>query len=331
MDNKNFEDRLRDVCKKDIYIPQKFTNTIQNGLYENNRKGRFIEMKKIAVSILCIIFMGTGIVVASGLSKKFWNINNGVKTAEEYGYVQNITMDYNDQNNLGIKIDSIIIDNSNVGIVFNYKTYSKLKDIDNIVLNDLIIKDENNNIIFEDGNIESLYTGFTSELESENYVIKQAILLENSNHTYPKSNNLYISFSIVSMFKNQKKVETITGNWKFDIDVADKFISRETIKYTASRNEDVKIISAELTPTGLDIEMKCNAPLNAEQLGGGKMKIQDKDGKEYFAHLFNAEDELTAPTIKTSFPITTFNSQDNLKLIIKKDKEIIIDLTPISI
>lgn len=327
MSNENFENKLRTVCTEDIYIPQKFTYAIKSGLYENNRKWRFIEMKKTIASILCIVFMGTGIVLASNSLWNHWN-NKGVKTALEYGYVQNIEMDYNIQNDLGIKLDSIIIDNSNIGIVFNYKIPSNFKNIDNIAIKDIVIKDEKNNIIFEDGNEKSLSTGYAEEFASENSIVKQAILLNNLNHTYPKSNNIYISFSTVNIFRNQKNIKTITGNWNFDINVTDKFINRETIEYIAGQSKDIEVISAELTSTGLDIEMKFNFPLNAENLGKN-IKIQDNDENEYFSDKLIAENELTTPTIKTSFPITIYNAHDNLKLIIKTDKEIIIDLNKI--
>lgn len=327
MSNENFENKLRTVCTEDIYIPQKFTYAIKSGLYENNRKWRFIEMKKTIASILCIVFMGTGIVLASNSLWNHWN-NKGVKTALEYGYVQNVEMDYNIQNDLGIKLDSIIIDNSNIGIVFNYKIPSNFKNIDNIAIKDIVIKDEKNNIIFEDGNEKSLSTGYAEEFASENSIVKQAILLNNLNHTYPKSNNIYISFSTVNIFRNQKNIKTITGNWNFDINVTDKFINRETIEYTAGQSKDIEVISAKLTSTGLDIEMKFNFPLNAENLGKN-IKIQDKDENEYFSDKLIAENELTTPTIRTSFPITIYNAHDNLKLIIKTDKEIIIDLNKI--
>lgn len=327
MSNENFENKLRTVCTEDIYIPQKFTYAIKSGLYENNRKWRFIEMKKIIASILCIVFMGTGIVLASNSLWNHWN-NKGVKTALEYGYVQNVEMDYNIQNDLGIKLDSIIIDNSNIGIVFNYKIPSNFKNIDNIAIKDIVIKDEKNNIIFEDGNEKSLSTGYAEEFASENSIVKQAILLNNLNHTYPKSNNIYISFSTVNIFRNQKNIKTITGNWNFDINVTDKFINRETIEYIAGQSKDIEVISAELTSTGLDIEMKFNFPLNAENLGKN-IKIQDNDENEYFSDKLIAENELTTPTIRTSFPITIYNAHDNLKLIIKTDKEIIIDLNKI--
>lgn len=324
MNNENFENKLRTVCTEDIYIPQKITNTIKNGLYENKVKWRFIEMKKTVVLILSIVFIGTGIVIACNSSWNFWS-NNGVKTALEYDYVQNIEMDYNIQNDLGIKLDSIIIDNSNIGMVFNYKMPSKFKNVDNIVLSDIVIKDEKNNIIFEDGNENSLSTGYSEEFASENGILKQAILLYNLNHTYPKSNNIYISFSTIHIFRNQKNIKTITGNWNFDVNVSDKFINRETINYKASQSKDIDIIRVELTSTGLDIEMKFNSPLNAEKLRKN-IKVQDKDGNEYYADKFIAENELTNPTIKTSFPITIYNADDNLKLIIETDKEIIIDL-----
>ena len=327
MSNENFENKLRTVCTEDIYIPQKFTYAIKSGLYENNRKRRFIEMEKTIASILCIVFMGTGIVLASNSLWNHWN-NKGVKTALEYGYVQNVEMDYNIQNDLGIKLDSIIIDNSNIGIVFNNKIPSNLKSIDNIAIKDIVIKDEKNNIIFEDGNEKSLSTGYAEEFASENSIVKQAILLNNLNHTYPKSNNIYISFSTVNIFRNQKNIKTITGNWNFDINVTDKFINRETIEYIAGQSKDIEVISAELTSTGLDIEMKFNFPLNAENLGKN-IKIQDNDENEYFSDKLIAENELTTPTIRTSFPITIYNAHDNLKLIIKTDKEIIIDLNKI--
>lgn len=327
MSNENFEDKLRTVCTEDIYIPQKFTYAIKSGLYENSKKWRFIEMKKLVASILCVFFMGTGIVLASNFLGNLWT-NKGVKTALEYGYVQNIEMDYNVQNDLGIKIDSIIIDDSNIGIVFNYKVPSNFKNIDNIVLNDIIIKDENNNIIFEDGNENCLSTGYTNEFASESGTVKQALLLNNLNHTYPKSNNLYISFSTVNMFRNQKNIKTITGNWIFDINVTDKFINREKIKYTSSQSEDIEVIEAELTTTGLNVEIKFNVPLNSEELVRN-IKVQDNAKNEYFSDGFVAENELTTPTIKASFPITTYNANDNLKLIIKTDKEIIIDLNKV--
>lgn len=327
MNNENFENKLRTVCTEDIYIPQKITNTIKSGLYKNKVKWRFIEMKKTVVLILSIVFIGTGIVIASNSSWLFFR-NNGVKTALKYGYVQNIEMDYNIQNDLGVKLDSIIIDNSNIGIVFNYKIPFKFKNVDNIVLSDIIIKDEKNNIIFEDGNENSLTTGYSEEFASENGIVKQALLLDNFNHTYPKSNNIYISFSTIHIFKNQKNIKTITGNWNFDVNVSDKFINRETINYKASQSKDIDIIRVELTSTGLDIEMKINSPLNAEKLRKN-IKVQDKDGNEYFSDKFIAENELTNPTIKTSFPITIYNADDNLKLIIQTDKEIIIELNKV--
>lgn len=327
MSNESFENKLRNVCTEDIYIPQKFTHAIKSGLYKNDRKWRFTEMRKTIVSILCIIFMGTGIVLASNSLWNPWN-NKGIKTALDYGYVQNIEMDYSVKNDLGIKIDSIVLDNTNIGIVFNYSIPSNLKRVDNIVIKDLIIKDEKNNIIFEDGNEKCLCTGYNQEVANENGIVKQAILLNNINHTFPKSNNIYISFSTVNIFRNQKNIKTINGNWKFDINVMNKFINRETIEYVASQSKDIEVTSAELTSTGLDIEIKFNFPLNAEALIGN-IKIQDNDKNEYFSNGIIAENELTNPTIKTNFPVTIYNADDNLKLIIKTDKEISINLNKV--
>lgn len=327
MNSKNFEDKLKDICTKDIYIPQKFTHAIKSGLYKNNKKWRVIEMKKAIVSILCIVFIGTGIVFASNLLGDLWK-DNGIKTALEYGYIQNIEMDYNVQNDLGIKLDSIIIDDSNIGIVFNYKASLNLKNIDNIVLTDIVIKDENNNIIFEDGNKNCLSTAYSTECAIENDIVKQAILLKNLNHTFPKSNNIYIAFSTVKLYKNEKCIKTISGNWNFDVNVIDKFINRESIKYIANQSKDIEVISAELSATGLNIEMKFYSPLNAEQLGRN-IKIQDSNGNEYFSDNFNAKDEQTIPIVKTSFPLTSYNSYDNLKLIIKIDKEVVLELNKV--
>ena len=173
---------------------------------------------------------------------------------------------------------------------------------------------ENNNIIYEDGNENSLCTGYSTECANEKGIVKQTILLNNLNHTFPKSNNLYISFSKVNIFRNQKNVRAITGNWNFDVNVADKFVNREVVKYTASKSNDIEVISAELTPTGLDIEMKFNYPINAEELVRN-IKVQDDAGKEYFSDEVVAENELTNPIVKVSFPITIYNVHDNLKFL----------------
>jgi hypothetical protein len=311
----NFQDELNN----------KYTST--ENVKERIKFWQKYKIERFAIISLVTMFIGTGVVFASyNIIDKFWNNKDGVKTALQYGYVQNIDMNYNEQNNLGIKIDSLLIDNSNFALVLNYNNTFNLKNVDDILLNDLVIKDENNNIIFEDGNANNLSTSYTSEVAIDKGTIKQAILLENLNNTYPNSQKIYISFSKVTLFKSQKNIKEINGPWNFEINVTDKFLNRKAINYTANKNEDVSIIKAELTSTGLDIEMILNKPLTDEDIIRN-MKIQDENGKDYSTTgIIDIQNKSTKPKIKASFSITQFNAQDNLKLIIKTDNIITIDL-----
>lgn len=281
-------------------------------------------LKNVGIAA-CITISMSGVVFAGTIMNKLYTSKSSIKTALDYNYVQNINMDYEEKNNVGIKIESIIMDDSNLAIVFSFKLPNKFKDINDLVFQNLIINDENNNVLFEDGNEKSLSTGYSKELSNENNEIKEALIIENFNHTNPRSSKIHISFSSISLIKKGKN-KTITGNWNYDIDVIDKFVNREKISYKSSESENVKILKADLTSTGLDLEIQFNSPQNTELLINN-MFIQDEMGKQYYIEGgINAINEDTKPIVKASFPITSFKVLENLKLIIKTEHEIIIDL-----
>lgn len=280
---------------------------------------------KTLITALTTLGIGTGVVFASTIVyNNIWK-NEGINKASEYGYEQDINIDYNMQNNLGIKIDSLIVDDSNIGIVFNYQLSDEIKNIEGILINDLIITDENMNIIFEDGNEKSLCTSYSNELTYENNTIKQAMLLENSNHTYPNSQNINIKLKKVTINTKSERKYIYTGDWNFEITVDTKFIDREKITYESSKIQDIKVLNAELTSTALNLEIKFDFPVNAEYLSKN-IKVKDKAGTEYFVSAMSASEELENPIIKVNFPITCYDTKDELTLIINLNKEYSLEL-----
>lgn len=327
MNNDDFEKKLNDIFKQNVDIPSDVTNTIKNfNPKENEKNWRIGNMKKLVMVAVCILIIGTTAVFAKTIIQNILNSNNGaINKALEYDYVQNIEMDYISTSEVSSKIESIVIDDSNLIIVFDHIFTKKVNKFDDILLSDLSITDDQGNILFEDGNLNSLSTGYEKKYATEdNLNIKQAIFFHTTQANYPKSKKLYINFPEIRIFNNSKLTNTFKGDWTYEVDIMEEFINRKSVNYIASESDDVIIKSAVLTPTGLDVEMQFENPIDAMDL---KMKLIDDEGKEYnTAGRLSAEDEATKPIIKTSFEASVFNAQNHYRLIINAEKEIIIDL-----
>ena len=325
MNEEKFEQNLKKICTEEIDIPYRFSKTIEETLYKKVENRRLDDMKRIVVSIISTILIGTGIVFAGTLYKQFQS-NKGIEVALEHEYVQNIDMEYNIKDKIGIKVDTVILDNSNLGIIFDFKLPSKLNQIDDIVIEDnLIIKDDNNNIIFEDGNLKSMTTGLSKEIFKEKDRVIEEIILNNDKHTFPKSKQIEISFNKVKFLEKNKNIKEVEGDWNFKFDITNKFIEREEIEYIGSENEKVTV-NGKLTSTSLDLDLKFKNKIDGEKLN---IMVIDSKENEYKSNSLYIEDEQTEPKVNISFPISLFRTEENFKVIIKTDEENIIELNKV--
>jgi|GEM_PF-5000865 len=295
---------------------------------KTNKKWIFVH--PIAACLLLCLFIGGAVVSAQmGLwSNVFNSADKGLQNSLEHGYVQNVEMDYQFSNDIGVKVENVLMDNSTFAIVFDIKlTEAMSEKIDNLKLEDLVIKDEMGNIYYGEGLPNQLVTSSSESTESADGIhIKRAYIIENAHHTNPESKKVYIAFSGLRFFNGSKMFDFPRGEWNFEIDMSDKFMERIAQSYTASINDDVEIIYANLTSTGLDIKYKFNGIVFPENYLYAT--IIDANGNEYSQVRGVNEDNSSGNTIiTTSFPITLFNATDTLNLVIDNETKIEVGLT----
>ena len=170
---------------------------------ENYNKKREKKMWNVritskAVTATCIgIILISGVVFATNFEKikEYFdsrNIGKGIDSAIEKGYIENTNMDYIHEdgtlinsnkeiiNNVGLdaKIENFLMDDNNISVEFNFKfdeminEYINLDNIDKINLDDLIVRDDNNTILYSSADKET-FENYCNEnnLNYDNYKI----------------------------------------------------------------------------------------------------------------------------------------------------------------
>lgn len=287
-----------DYFKDKEDVPNFITNTINHTL--NNKNSQYTIMvliKKIILTIISILTITSGFVFAKDLQNLaeklieniFGNYNNGISSAVKNGYVEDIDMQYIDSNDLKIKVDQIILDDYNLGIIFNIDTKEKLNTdkLFNINFKNILITDEDNNILFaeyenqddiikycEENNFEkgTYNIGYVNcsangkiMNKKENNIIYS---LYTTSEKFPKSKKLNIKFDKIYLLNNKVFDEennipidnhyaTIEGNWDIDIDLEEIKDTRKTIEYAVSKINDkhTDVLKASLSMANMRLEL----------------------------------------------------------------------------
>lgn len=235
---------------------------------------------KIA-SIILVLFAITGVVFAKEIVRFvkhiFINTSDGVESAIEKGYMQEVNMDYIQNNNIDIKVDYILMDDFNLDIMFNIGL-KELKELSSIKLNNIVISDENGNILLTEFNDRDKYLEFCRKNKIENtdnyialgYYNYSSLTYDYQNSTYlysyivrsenfPKSKKLHIAFDEIVLFSgnivNKEILHSINGNFELDIDLDEKIYNRETLIYNLEycNDNNLKLLNAAVSETGMKI------------------------------------------------------------------------------
>lgn len=235
---------------------------------------------KIA-SIILVLFAITGVVFAKEIVQFvkhiFINTSDGVETAIENGYGQEVNMNYTQNNNIDIKVDYILMDDFNLDIMFNIGL-KELKELSSIELNNLAITDENGNILLTEFNDRNKYLEFCRKNKIENtdnyialgYYNYSSLTYDYQNSTYlysyivrsdnfPKSKKLHITFDEIVLFSgnivNKEMLHSISGNFELDIDLDEEIYNRKTLIYNLEycNDNNLKLLNATVSETGFKI------------------------------------------------------------------------------
>ena len=333
--------------KKDENIPLSTQNTIKNALKNTHKQKNisFTMLKRIAIFIISF-----GIIIATTVYAKdiinfltsiFTNSNSGIDTAVENGYVQNVDMDFIECNNVGVKVDYILMDDHNLDISFVYKYFGESVNITELKYVDLTIKDEQDNIIcfisedtvenndIADNNIYSIYSSNEQEV-IDSTTIRDSLLV--TSEKFPSSKTLYISIQKITLTSNNE-IHYISGNWNFSINLDNKLVTRNSYEYYSTDNSLIDNIKTSITATSLSIELQLNTLFDEAILyTQNAITLTDESNNAYIPTKMlsknNNTSEPYSSNITLLYPISIYDNINKLYLHINlsSDKQIDIEL-----
>lgn len=263
-------------------------------------------MKKRIIAIACTsIVLVSGVVFAANnnnIKQYFRNLGKGIDSAANNGYVANPEMNFVESNatvnsesgeelnniNVNAKIDDFIMDDLNLSTKFSFefddsiKEYLNVYNIEDIGLNDLIVRDENNNIIYggndeeafkeycKVNNLDYVYgetndnylnTGLNFFIDNDNEKDNIVSLIYNMySDGFPKSKKLYFSFSKITLTEKDDESGNLNkfilnGNWNINVDVPSNMYNRtsDSYKVISCDNDNFDIYVNSVSDTGFEI------------------------------------------------------------------------------
>ena len=212
--NKNYDEIdniFFDYFDNNQEVPNIVTNGIKNAMSSKYNKYKIIDLiKKIIITIIGLLTITSGVVFAKNIKELFENLyenmfgnyNNGITTAVENGYIQDIDMEYIESNNIKVKVDQITMDNYNLGIIFNIELNEDipLSEVYDINFKNILIMDENNNVIFAEYENQDDFVKYCEEnnLDKGKYGIGYANCAWNGRILNTQGNNVIYSFYTTS-------------------------------------------------------------------------------------------------------------------------------------
>lgn len=211
----------------------------------------------------------------------------GIADAISNGYAQKLDTEFSYNNGIGMKIDSIAMDDKLLYISYLFDIEKEITDIQ---LENYSIYDNSNNLLSVEleANLKNTY-GSDYSSEGVTYDTKPVKLKDGTwsyetvfqviyDKNYPLSKALNIEIDTISILSNNKK-ETITGNWKFTVDLDNKFATRNSEYYTYTPNEKVKNLSAKLNDMSFELVIDFNEDINEDVLSTNNIILQDENGE----------------------------------------------------
>lgn len=305
MNNKEMLDKFKMNVAISNFEKECESKTDEKGIYPLEKSGfwRDYIMKKRIIATTCVgmIVMSSVVFAANidNIKNYLRGLGNGIDTAIENGYIENPEMDYIESNttlsqktgtivediNVDAKIEDFLMDDLNLSTQFCFNfddkihSYIDLNNIDNITLNDLFVRDEENRLIYsgtdkdtfekycKEHNLNYVFGEYDNEKYFNNglnwfpsFISKDASLAKLTYNMYsegfPKSKKLHFSFSKITITEHNDSNEIIIqGNWKIELDVPEKMYNRtsETYRVISCSNDDFEVYSSSVSDTGFEI------------------------------------------------------------------------------
>lgn len=265
--------------------------------------GKSMKKKVINTAAIFVMIVTIGFVTQTIYANIAWNIayqeyqnrniitrNITMEEATKEGYLENISMDYVVQDQIGIKVQSLMMTNDYVYIGLDMK----LPETPEKISYGYAVYDENNNMYTFWPSISSIskknnsWKNLKQELGiKSNEVLSDVVsssdssIQMNSSTGFPHSKKLYIRIFDIGydIYQENGKFENVclsNSEWQFEINVPEKIYERTSIELMLEKEiEGITLNKAELTETGLSIKA------NIKELRNFLMAGKDMDSKEF--------------------------------------------------
>lgn len=273
-------------------------NTVKSFLSRARNKIRLARKSYTKLSRF-IIFILAFIVVTSGITFAGRFINNlkeklvmfqvvstkGITDAKDY--IEKVDTDFVYSNDIGIKIDSVAMDNELLYLSYLINTKDEIKGIG---LENYNIRDEKGNLLavgIED-NVDNTYTSDYSSggvsysakpiKESENVWSYSTTFQAVYNKDYPRSHKIYVEIEQISILIGKTR-KTVQGAWKFEIDLPERFYNRTSETYQYEDNYKIKNINTSLNDLSFELEVEFNEKTDVDIFTSNNLILENANGE----------------------------------------------------
>ena len=247
----------------------------ENEIIMRKRKS-FINKKIAMVACFCLL-LTTGVIFSKDIEayfkSLFLNSNKAIEEAVENGYVQKENMGYVYDKDIGIKVDSLVLDDLNLNISFAFEVQDE--NIRSIRFDDFIITTDKGKLVYES---EIKYAETIEELRLADYVnwINESQKMTNTTfidsilfglrQTDDEINELNFEVNRLNIVHQDDMVEKLEGNWNFNVVINDEMRKSSNINYILKEsNKYVESCKGTLSPTGMIVELNLYDSFNAAE------------------------------------------------------------------
>lgn len=338
----NLDKELRNIFTKEENVPEQLTKTIQKTMSQKEKpKNKIIyyTIRNVVVAMAVITLLG--VATPSIYAQIKWNIEYkefenrpveygmaSINQAIEQGYEKNIDMEYVYHDNIGVKLDTLMITDEffsmNVDFVFpketkintetfsyGYAVYDENKNVYGVldVISNLDVKEmaKGNGYwkkLYTEENIpynkKEIFPRTISDSTQGATVItsKEGNIIAKTSMTtpkeFPRSKKLYIRIFNIGYTMNQlsisERFELTDAEWKLEVEVPENFYQRESVELKLAEDVDgFELKKLTVTETGTSIIFKMDGFIDMVMSGRDMEKEEFEQKMDEALYITNEE------------------------------------------
>lgn len=273
-------------------------NTVKSFLSRARKKLRIArtscaKLSRFFVFIIAFIIVTSGVTfggrLINSLKEKLimFQITSAKGIADAGDYMEKVNTKILYSKDLGIAVDSVAMDDKLLYISYFIDSKEDIKDLQ---LEEYIIKDEAGNLLAV-GIEDNTNNNYTSDYSSGGVSCSEKpTKQEDGKYTYstifqvvydkdyPQAHKLYIDISEISVLIGKDR-KTISGNWKFEIDLPDKFYNRTSESYKFDSNDKIKSLRTSLKDLSFELEIEFYENLDPEVMTSNNIILENAKGE----------------------------------------------------